>query len=126
MDDPIKGTSKKIGRPKINDQEKRINTNVWLKKGDYDRLKNKAKDCNKTYSSYCESIILSKKIDVRSTDLRLLIAEVNRIGNNINQIARQLNLTSSVNFDEQKQQELAKTILVELNQIKSIITQNGF
>ena len=63
-----------------------------LKKIEYEKLKKDAQTCGLSRSAYLRRLILKQKIKSRPPEeLKQLYTEINRIGNNINQIARSVN-----------------------------------
>lgn len=63
-----------------------------LKKIEYEKLKKDAQKCGLSRSAYLRRLILKKDIKARPPEeLKKLYTEINRIGNNINQIARSVN-----------------------------------
>lgn len=61
-------------------------------------LENKAKQSNKNISEFIRNVIFTSQVNVNNKkDKALLIGAVNRIGNNINQIAHNLNIAKQNN-----------------------------
>lgn len=81
---------------------------VFLSDNEHELLSDKANYCGLNNSEYIRNIIVNGAIINRSTgDVRAAIAEISRVGNNINQIARKLNETKSFykkDFDDLKSQ----------------------
>ncbi|MPN53165.1 hypothetical protein SDC9_200829 [bioreactor metagenome] len=79
---------------------------VFLSDNEDELLGDKAKYCNLTKSEYVRSMIVNGAIINHSTgDIPAAISEINRVGNNINQIAKKLNETNSFyrkDFDDLK------------------------
>lgn len=74
-------------------KEKRTrHLHITLAEKEFDTLCSDARRCGLSRSTYLRRLIMKKQIKARPTeDIRKLYAEVNRIGNNINQIARGVN-----------------------------------
>lgn len=109
-----------VGRPKIDAQEKRVNTNVWLRKRDYESLKTRAKSSGLTYSAYCEKVLLTINPKLQTGGSVELRKEIGHIGNNINQAVKKLHL-SSADISEQQIQTITSEILLRLSQIKNLM-----
>jgi hypothetical protein len=81
---------------------------VFLSDNEHELLSDKANYCGLNNSEYIRSMIVDGVIINRSTgDIQAAIAEISRVGNNLNQIARKLNETNSFykkDFDSLKSQ----------------------
>jgi len=78
---------------------------VWLLEEEYELLKNKADKSNKNMSEYIRSIILygassRSVVKYSKEDSENIRYELNRIGNNINQIAYRVNGKGKVNVND--------------------------
>jgi hypothetical protein len=76
---------------------------VFMTEGEYDVLKKRADSCGVSMSNFIRRLITEGKIIhiVVNEDLqRDLIYEINRIGNNINQIAVTVNMTKTVDQND--------------------------
>ena len=77
---------------------------IWLLDEEHDLLRNKALAANLSKSDYLRSVILyashNSGIKLSKEDAAKLRYELNAIGNNINQIAFQVNSKRSVNENE--------------------------
>lgn len=65
---------------------------IRLTDGEYNILKQKAKQANKTMSDFVREYITTGKVKSKCKQLSSLILHLSRIGNNINQIAKNLNI----------------------------------
>lgn len=79
---------------------KQIKTN--LKPEEYEKIKQIAQENNLTLSSYVRKILnmeneLDNKKDIDIEKLKL-IYELNKIGNNLNQIAKRVNINKIIDF----------------------------
>jgi len=64
----------------------------------YNTLEFKSKAVNMNKSEYILKSIINSDIKIDdSKDIRMLLASINRIGNNINQIAKNLNIANNIN-----------------------------
>ena len=84
--------------------------NFRVKETEYEKLKKEAEKSNFNYvTSFCKQICLNKKVKIFKdySAYKNLLKEINRIGNNINQIARYCNYYKEVD----------KNVLAELKQI---------
>lgn len=94
---------------------------VRLNGDEYTKVLNKIERSGLSKQEYILSSILNKKVQKRlNVDYFKLINEVNRVGTNLNQIARKLNCNESILKDEIiKNQLLLNQVLKNLNdQIK--------
>nr|WP_169605358.1 plasmid mobilization relaxosome protein MobC [Microscilla sp. PRE1] len=81
----------KKGRPAHHRKDKKEKTSVWMKKQVYEKLRTRAKNSGHSYSQYCEKILLTKQPVFYGQDHKQLIAEINKIGINFNQIVKAVN-----------------------------------
>ena len=66
-----------------------------------DRISAKMKSCKMSFSKYLRTMALEGEITILdSPEYQKVILEMNRIGNNFNQIARRLNETGSFYYDD--------------------------
>lgn len=65
---------------------------IVLTEDEYQALCQNAKKCGLTRSAYLRRLIMNKPVKARPTkDIQKLIGEINKIGSNVNQIARSVN-----------------------------------
>lgn len=88
------------GRPALSEEKKKSSTvKVRVSGCEMDAIKSKADALGVTVSQYLRDAALKhevkKMIITNNRDLNLLTAEVNKIGCNLNQIARRLNASAS-------------------------------
>jgi len=63
-----------------------------LTENEYRTLQQNAQKCGLSRSAYLKRLILNKPVKARPTkDIQKLIGEINKIGSNVNQIARSVN-----------------------------------
>ena len=63
-----------------------------LTENEYRTLQQNAQKCGLSRSAYLRRLILNKPVKARPTkDIQKLIGEINKIGSNVNQIARSVN-----------------------------------
>lgn len=71
---------------------------IRLDETTHEILINKANESNRNISEFLRNAILTTQISVNNTkDTGLLIGAINRVGNNINQIAHNLNIAKQNN-----------------------------
>ncbi len=69
-----------------------VHTHFVFSRKEHDALKEKARQCGLTKSAFLRRLILNKPVKARPPEaLHELYVEINRIGTNINQIARACN-----------------------------------
>lgn len=82
-------------------EEHRLRTKklqVFLSEAEYEFLKEKADYCGINLSEYVRGIVNNGAIIKYATcDIQAAIAELNHVGNNINQIAKKVNATGDFN-----------------------------
>lgn len=88
------------GRPALSEEKKKSSTvKVRVSRYEMDAIKSKADAFDVTMSQYLRDAALNhevkKMIITNNCDLNLLTAGVNKIGCNLNQIARRLNASES-------------------------------
>ena len=91
--------------------------NFRVKEQQYEKLKKEAEKSNfNTVTSFCKQICLNKKVKIFKdySIYKNLLKEINKIGNNINQIARYCNFFKEV--DKNVLEELKK-INIQLQEI---------
>ncbi len=87
-------------------------------------LKLKAKSANKSISMYIRELITTSEVKLNNKDYVLLAEAVNRIGNNINQIARNLNIANKQGaLSEQDYDELLNVLLLIWSNTKALLDE---
>lgn len=108
-------------------EEHRLRTKklqVFLSKEEYEFLKDKAHYCDTNLSEYIRGIINNGAIiKYAACDIQAAIAELNRVGNNINQIARTVNATGEFLEQDFEQLHMAYEDLFEFYITKMVGTQ---
>lgn len=61
-----------------------------------EQITQRAKEGNLSLSKYCRQVSMNRQLKLKDADRQLLI-ELGRIGNNLNQVAKQLNQTGKTN-----------------------------
>lgn len=100
-------------------KENKKNDTILLKiaKSDKDEIRNRATELGMGISSYIRKMALNQRIIVK-TD-KEMIRQIRYIGNNINQIAHQLNMYSDVPIIEKTYKEI-----IEYKDMLQIIVDN--
>lgn len=81
-------------------------------------IKNKAERANSTVSSYIRSVALNKEI-INIDGLREMIPELNRIGNNLNQITILLHQNKVMNpYFQELKNDFSRLVSVIENKLK--------
>lgn len=76
----------------LNEQPVR-HLHIVLAEDEYQALCQNAKKCGLTRSAYLRRLIMGTPVkECQAQEIRDLYAEINRIGNNVNQIARSVNM----------------------------------
>lgn len=97
-------------------KEKQIN--IRVNQNEFDELENKSKELKITKSEFILKLIFGEKIKKdNSKDNLKYLSSINKIGNNINQIARLLNSKNLKNelADDDYSNLLDKLIIIETN-----------
>jgi hypothetical protein len=75
--------------------ERTITKSIRFSLAEYEQVISELEKTNLSFSSFTRNLLLKKKINSKLDDL--LIKEINRIGNNLNQIARAVNKQERIN-----------------------------
>ena len=75
--------------------ERTITKSLRFSLAEYEQVISELEKTNLSFSSFTRNLLLKKKINSKLDDL--LIKEINRIGNNLNQIARAVNKQERIN-----------------------------
>ena len=75
--------------------ERTITKSLRFSLAEYESINLELEKTNLSFSSFTRNILLKKKINSKTDDK--LILEINRIGNNLNQIARAVNKQERIN-----------------------------
>lgn len=75
--------------------ERTITKSLRFSLAEYESINAELEKTNLSFSSFTRNLLLKKKINSKLDDL--LIKEINRIGNNLNQIARAVNKQERIN-----------------------------
>lgn len=75
--------------------ERTITKSIRFSPAEYEKIITELEKSNLSFSAFTRNLLLKKKINSK-TDDKLLI-EINRIGNNLNQIARAVNKEERIN-----------------------------
>lgn len=75
--------------------ERTITKSLRFSLAEYESINLELKKTNLSFSSFTRNLLLKKKINSKTDDK--LILEINRIGNNLNQIARAVNKQERIN-----------------------------
>ena len=75
--------------------ERTITKSLRFSLAEYESINLELEKTNLSFSSFTRNLLLKKKINSKLDDL--LIKEINRIGNNLNQIARAVNKQERIN-----------------------------
>ena len=98
-----------------------------LRKQDIELLERNAKACGMTHSAYLRQLIQNRPIDHPEIKklLKELLYEVNRIGNNVNQIAHHIN--EGFYFKEDRNQLLKeqKELELQVAKIAELLRKQG-
>lgn len=75
--------------------ERTITKSLRFSLAEYNQISLELEKSNLSFSSFTRNLLLKKKINSKTDDK--LILEINRIGNNLNQIARAVNKQERIN-----------------------------
>ena len=75
--------------------ERTITKSLRFSLAEYESINEELEKTNLSFSSFTRNLLLKKKINSKTDDK--LILEINRIGNNLNQIARAVNKQERIN-----------------------------
>ena len=75
--------------------ERTITKSIRFSLAEYESINLELEKTNLSFSSFTRNLLLKKKINSKTDDK--LILEINRIGNNLNQIARAVNKQERIN-----------------------------
>lgn len=75
--------------------ERTITKSIRFSLAEYEQVISELEKTNLSFSSFTRNLLLKKKINSKTDDK--LILEINRIGNNLNQIARAVNKQERIN-----------------------------
>jgi len=88
---------------------------IRLTDDEYNLLKEKADKAGKTMSEFVRDYITKGKVNSKCKDLPSLILHLSRIGNNINQIARNLNIAKKEGYLAERDYDLLLDELMQIN-----------
>ena len=88
---------------------------IRLDEETYQKLKEKTAELGLTQSEYLRQVILKGRATKRCKDLPSLILHLSRIGNNINQIARNLNIAKKEGYLAEQDYDLLLDELMQIN-----------
>ena len=91
--------------------ERTITKSLRFSLAEYESINLELEKTNLSFSSFTRNLLLKKKINSKTDDK--LILEINRIGNNLNQIARAVNKQERINV-------LSELVKIEQN-IKELV-----
>ena len=95
---------------------------IRLTSDEYDLLKDKSKTAGKTMSDFVRDYIVKGKVNSKCKDLPSLILHLSKIGNNINQIAKNLNIAKKEGYLNEQDYDLLLDELMQLNNnLKAIL-----
>ena len=95
---------------------------IRLTSDEYDLLKDKSKTAGKTMSDFVRDYIVKGKVNSKCKALPSLILHLSKIGNNINQIAKNLNIARKEGYLNEQDYDLLLDELMQLNNnIKAIL-----
>ena len=75
--------------------ERTITKSLRFSLAEYESINLELEKTNLSFSSFTRNLLLKKKVNSKIDDL--LLKEINRIGNNLNQIARAVNRQERIN-----------------------------
>jgi len=81
----------------------------------YNKLKEKTEELGITQSQYLRQVILKGRAVKKCKDLPSLILHLSRIGNNINQIAKNLNIAKKEGYLAEENYDLLLDELMQIN-----------
>lgn len=91
------------GKKKIKKRLRNHIIRAWLSENEYQILKEKTDYCKMSISAYIREMVMNGFVinfQPFSSDLKAVTYELNRIGNNINQIAHRVNMFSAISNDD--------------------------
>ncbi len=95
---------------------------IRLTDDEYNLLKEKADKAGKTMSEFVRDYITRGKVNSKCKDLPSLILHLSKIGNNINQIARNLNIAKKEGYLAEQDYDLLLDELMQINNnLKAIL-----
>lgn len=99
-------------------KEPTYHLHIELREAEQQQLLKDTKRCGLSKSTYLRKLIMSKPVRPRPTaEIRNLYAEVNRIGNNINQIARSVNVGVATPEDAAQALFLLKKVYTVMEEV---------
>jgi len=88
----------------------------------YNMLSFKAEASNKTMSEYIRELINNSEVKSSNKNYGALLGAINKIGNNVNQIAHNLNIANNANkLDEVDYDNILTSLLLIEQNLKSIL-----
>ena len=81
----------------------------------YNEMKRKIKELGLTQSEYLRQVILKGRATKKCKDLPSLILHLSKIGNNINQIAKNLNIAKKEGYLAEQDYDLLLDELMQIN-----------
>lgn len=75
--------------------ERTITKSIRFSLAEYEQVISELEKTNLSFSSFTRNLLLKKKVNSKIDDL--LLKEINKIGNNLNQIARAVNKQERIN-----------------------------
>ena len=95
---------------------------IRLTDDEYNLLKQKAEQANKTMSEFIREYIVTGKVKSKCKQLPSLILHLSKIGNNINQIAKNLNIAKKEGYLAEQDYDLLLDELMQINlNLKAIL-----
>ncbi len=90
-------------RRKADEKIKKIVKAIRFTSNEFSKIEKELSRLNISFSEYARSILLKKRIRNKSKLKKELIYEINKIGNNLNQIARHTNEKKTIDLNVLKQ-----------------------
>ena len=95
---------------------------IRLTDDEYNLLKEKADKAGKTMSEFVRDYITRGKVNSKCKDLPSLILHLSKIGNNINQISKNLNIAKKEGYLAEQDYDLLLDELMQINNnLKAIL-----
>ena len=95
---------------------------IRLTDDEYNLLKEKADKVGKTMSEFVRDYITKGKVNSKCKDLPSLILHLSKIGNNINQISKNLNIAKKEGYLAEQDYDLLLDELMQINNnLKAIL-----
>jgi len=95
---------------------------IRLSDTEYYLLREKSEQANKTMSDFLREYIITGKVKSKCKDLPFLILHLSKIGNNINQIAKNLNIAKKEGYLAEQDYDLLLDELMQINNnLKAIL-----